>query len=558
MIYIEERGTCKIPGTTSLFIHFDYNQDIKDILKQLDLRIYNKETLEWEVPINKLSYLIRSFVKYDKITLKVLKEEEKITIEIPQYDFKTKPFKHQLEAIEYGLNHESWMLLDDMGMGKTLSMIYLAEILHYKKQLDHCLIICGVNSLKYNWISEIEKHSILSYKLLGTRYKKNGSAYIGSVQDRIEDLLNPIEEFFIITNIETLRESKVIEALKKKVNNIDMVVFDEAHKAKQPTSLQGKNLLKLNWPKRKIALTGTVLLNSPIDSYTPLKWTNSDNSTFSKFKQQYCEYGGFRGVQIVGYKNLDMLSKQIKLNSLRRKKEDYLDLPEKTYKLEYVEMNETQSKFYNEIRDGVIAEVDKVELNPMYAMSLSMRLRQATAWSGILSTNVHESAKLDRLDDLIDEIVAQGNKVVVFSTFKETLGEVERRLNQRGINNVVCHGDIKAEILQERKDYFQENDNCKVMLATWQKMGTGFTLTAANYAIFIDTPFTDGLFQQAADRIYRIGAKNNVTIITLITKNTIDERVEEIIERKAFMSDFVIDGNINKETATEFINFLLK
>ena len=220
-------------------------------------------------------------------------------------------------------------------------------------------------------------------------------------------------------------------------------------------------------------------------------------------------------------------------------------------------MNDTQSKFYEQIKQGIIDEIDLVEINPAYAMSLSARLRQATAWSGILSSTILESAKLDRIEELIDEILAQGNKAVIFSSFKETLKELERRLNKNGINNVRCDGDTPDAVIEERKVKFQTNDDCKVLIGTWQKMGTGHTLTAANYLIFIDTPFTDGLFQQASDRIYRIGVTKNVTIITMITKDTVDERVQEIIENKAELADFVVDGIIKPDGAYDFINFLL-
>lgn len=385
--------------------------------------------------------------------------------------------------------------------------------------------------------------------ILGSRYNKAGKRHIGSVKERVEDLLKPINEFFIITNIETLREEKVVQALKKQINKIDMIVLDEAHKAKSPTSSQGKNLLKLSWPRRKVALTGTILLNSPLDAYVPLKWIGYDCATYSKFKQQYCEYGGFRGVQIIGYKNLDMLQEQIKQISLRRKKEDVLDLPPKTYKNEYVEMNTEQEKFYEEIRQGILCEMDKVRINPDYAQALTTRLRQATAWTGALSTVVQQSAKLDRLEELIAEILEQGNKVLVFSTFKNTLDEVEYRMNKSFTRYVRCDGDLKDSVIWERKEEFENNPNVKVMLATWSKMGTGYTLTAANYVIFIDTPYTDGAFQQACDRAYRIGTNKNVTIITLITKNTVDERVLEIVESKRLLADYLVDGIISNNLA---------
>lgn len=557
MIYIEERKAKKVPGITTLFVDMNGNTIAKDILIQMKSAYHYKDTEIWEVPINKLAYLITMCIKFDKINLKLFKEEQKY-IKIPNdYEFKTNPFKHQLEGVEYGLNHDNWLLLDEMGLGKSAQIIYLAEILYKQGLLEHCLIICGVNSLKYNWLEEVKKHSNLAGMILGTRKKKKGKEYIGNMQDRIADLCKPIEPFFIITNIETLRDNKIIAALRKKINNIDMVVVDEAHKAKSPTSLQGRNLLKIDWPKRKIALTGTLLLNTPLDAYTALKWTGNEKATFTAFKEQYCEYGGFKNYQIIGFKNLDILHEQINTTSLRRKKEEVLDLPPKTYKIEYVEMNDAQTKFYEQIKQGVLDEIDLVNINPNYAMSLSARLRQATAWTGILSTSVLESAKLDRLEDILDEIICQGNKAVVFSNFKPTLLELEQRLNKNGINNVRCDGDTPESIIEERKHYFQTNDKCKVLIGTWQKMGTGYTLTAANYLIFIDTPFTDGLFQQAADRVHRIGANKNVTIITLITKDTVDERVQDIIEHKAELSDFVVDGIVRPDGAYDFINFLL-
>ena len=216
-----------------------------------------------------------------------------------------------------------------------------------------------------------------------------------------------------------------------------------------------------------------------------------------------------------------------------------------------------QDKFYNDIRNGILSEIDKVEINAAYAQSLIIRLRQATAWTGALSSTISQSAKIDRLQDLVKQIISQGNKVVVFSTFKPTLDEVERRL--KSIKYVRCDGDTPDALINERRNQFESDPNTKVLIGTWSKMGTGYTLTAANYAIFIDTPYTDGAFQQAADRVYRIGTDRNVTIITLVTKNTIDERVLEIVNSKRLLSDYVVDGvtptNLNDSRA--LLKFLI-
>lgn len=152
MIYIEEKPALRLPGITNLFIKVGYTDEYsKNVLRQLDFRYYHKDIKEWEVPITKLSYLISMFSTHDDIQLKVCKEEHTPSFSIPRdYPFRTKPYQYQLDGINYGLNHNNWLLLDEMGLGKTLQILYLSEVLKDKGELDHCLIICGVNSLKYN------------------------------------------------------------------------------------------------------------------------------------------------------------------------------------------------------------------------------------------------------------------------------------------------------------------------------------------------------------------------------------------------------------------------
>jgi len=145
---------------------------------------------------------------------------------------------------------------------------------------------------------------------------------------------------------------------------------------------------------------------------------------------------------------------------------------------------------------------------------------------------------------LVEQIVSSGNKVVVFSTFKETLETLKERL--KCYNPLVGTGDISDEEISSNVDKFQTNDKNKIFLGTWQKCGTGLTLTAATYMIFIDTPWTDAAFEQACDRIYRIGTTKPVTIYNLITSDSIDERVLEIVSDKAALADYVIDDTITE------------
>ena len=560
MIYVEEKQPIKLPGWSSIFITFTYNPKVVSVLKQLPLRYY--ENYVWEVPITDLKYIIENLSKIDTIQLKLMTTTHDKEIEIPQdYEFKTKPYNFQLDAIRYGINHKKWLLLDEMGLGKALTAIYIAEILYYLGKIDKCLVICGLNSLKWNWESEINKHSVLPCKILGKYTTSTGKVKVLSVEERTNDLLKNDDAFFLITNIETLRGEKVkkndkivienrfVKAVKKL--KIGMLIVDEVQYAKDPTSLQGEGLLKLDFIENIVVTSGTIIENSPLDSFVPMKLTGHIKSTLTTYKVYYCEKGEYN--KIIGYRHLNYLREHIGKVSLRRKKEDVLELPPKTYQIEYVEMNSKQEEFYNEIESGVYNQLDLVGNNPVLEFSIKARLRQATAWTGMLSSTIKESAKLDRLYELINDITEQGDKVLVFSTYKATLQQAESQLKQ--FNTVLCDGDVGDAEIEQRKIKFQTDPECKIMLATWQKMGTGHTLTAANYVIFIDTPYNDSKFTQAGDRAYRIGTTKNVTIITLVTKNTYDERVLEIVQNKEMLSDFLID-DIADEENVNFMNMI--
>lgn len=545
MITIQERQTKSVPGITSLFVSFDFNKQIVEEIKLLNNCNYNPNTKEWEIPITNLSELIDRMCVYDYITLQLLDHESESTTEYELQKYKTQPFSYQLEGINYGLNHDSWLLLDAPGLGKTLQLTYLAQELKERHGLQHCLIICGINTLKTNWKNEIEKHSDLSCRILGQRLNRKGKLVVDGIAERLKQLKEPIEEFFVITNIETLRDDKIVNAiLKNKHNKFDMIVVDEIHKAKSNQSAQGKHLLKLNKARYKIGATGTLLLNNPLDAYVPLKWIGAERSTYSNFRYYYCEYGGPFNNMLIGFKNVSILQDQLKKYSLRRTK-DILDLPPKNIITEYVDMSDAQSIFYDNIKSGIFQQVDKVKLTTANVLSLVTRLRQATACPSILTTENIPSAKMDRAEDLAEQIVNSGEKVVIFSTFKETVYNLAERLKGYGL--VIATGDQKDNEIEEAKRKFQEDPNTKIFIGTWQKCGTGITLTAASYLIFLDTPFTEAEFTQASDRIYRIGTKRSVFIYNLITKDTVDERVLELVTDKGAISDYIVDEKITTQ-----------
>lgn len=231
MILLQEKKSEKLPQLTSIFISFNYNKDIVEAVKNIGDAIYDKKNRYWEIPVSKLHIAIDKLSKFDDLQLDSLDEVEENNTVYELDNFKTTPFPYQIEAIQYALNHNKFMLLDGMGLGKSLQSIYAAQEIKKYHNIEHCLVICGVNTLKSNWKKEINLHSDLDCVILGEKKTKGGKEVIGSVQERLEQLKNPIKEFFVITNIETLRNDDIIKEINKgKANKFDMIILDEAHK----------------------------------------------------------------------------------------------------------------------------------------------------------------------------------------------------------------------------------------------------------------------------------------------------------------------------------------
>lgn len=562
MIYILEDKKRKLQGDTSLFIMFEYNQEIVSKIKAQGIYYYHKDNHLWEVLLTSLANLLDEFAYIDDVTL-IVQDKEEIVDEIePVLEHKIKPFSYQLQDIKYGLNHDKFYLLLDPGLGKTLISTYIAEELQNREKIEHCLVICGIASLRDNWKKEINKTSTLDCMIVGERINKNNRRVWMSIPERVEQLMRPIKEFFIIINVESLVDSRIIDALKKGPNKIDMIIADELHKMSGTGAKRSNNMLELT-AKHMIGMTGTLLVNSPINCYNSLVWLGFEKKrTLTKFKSMYCIYNDSH--QIVGYKNLDILQQEIANHGVRRIKSETLDLPEITTIDEYLTMSDSQSKFYYDIADSIrknsrtkqlaIKSCDKIELDTTNFLSIITRLRQATTSPSYLTSQNIQSVKLERAKSLIEEIINSGEKVVVFSSFKEPLSVLQKDLIE--YNPLLLTGDVSDTEFSSNIDKFQDDDKYKVILGTFSKAGTGITLTKATYMVMLDEPWTYSLYCQARDRIYRIGSNRPVTIYNLICENTIDAKIAEIICRKRALSNYIIDDIDDTETLNILQNFV--
>lgn len=578
MVYIEIAQPERLKPTSlsklSAFVSFEYDSNLVSIIKSMGTRVYIPDKKTWEIPESAVPMLMSRLHDYDVLLRgKMRHETPESHAQLPSgFMFTTKPYKHQMEGVIYGLEHESFLLGDDQGLGKTKEIIDIAMCRKQTDGIKHCLIICGINGNKYNWADEVKIHSKEDSWILGTRFTKRPPIKMieGSTKDKLEDLNNIPCQFFWITNIETLRGGSFKEKQGKRTvirfpiaekiqelcdrGIIGMIAFDEAHKAKNPDSQQGRALLSIDCKGPKIPMSGTFVLNNPLDLYLPLRWAGFETHSFYAYKQHYCTMGGFGGKEIVGYKNLDELRSMVSKVMLRRVKGDVLDLPPKVHTIEWVDAYPEQKSLYKDVRDQVRDNIDKVKVHPD-PLSEMLRLRQVTGYPGIISSTVTKSAKMDRMEELVEEEVAVGGKAIIFSNWSEMTNVIRHKLKK--YNPAYITGEVGSVQRMEEKDRFQNDPNCKVMIGTIGALGTGFTLTAAQLVIFVDEPWNRGIKDQAEDRAHRIGTRGTVRIVTILTRDTVDEGVYNLVQKKGKMADLLVDGKVDGKNVDNVLSYLL-
>jgi SNF2 family DNA or RNA helicase len=208
--------------------------------------------------------------------------------------------------------------------------------------------------------------------------------------------------------------------------------------------------------------------------------------------------------------------------------------------IEVLEPEDDQRKFYDAIKEGVKEEADKIELKTSSLLALTTRLRQATACPSLLTTQKVSNCKIDRCVELIQELTSQGEKVVVLSVFKETLNELAAKLDQ--FRYSINTGDVPDAVVASNVSRFQDDPREQVFAGTWGKVGTGWTLNSASYLICLDTPYTAAMFDQGTDRIWRVNNTRPAFITVLMCADSIDERVQQIIETKKELGEYLVDG----------------
>ena len=558
VIYVEINKPYKVSpilSDKSAFLKFDYKEEIVNYLKTLHNRNWNPKLKEWEIEESQLLSFIKKFPDYKfKICNKLKNQEIKLSKDIPNNytEFnKINPYPFQKEGIHIGINKPELLLADSCGLGKSLSAYHISNINTNKKIL---IIVCSA-ALKYNWKKEINKLSdINKCYVLGEETKK------GTVKDKIEDIKDIITldspYKYFITNKELFSKSEeAVKLIIDKINQgiIEQIIIDEAHLGfTNPKNNIAKAVLKMD-PKYKMLITGTPMKNVPTDFYCYLKWFKVINTDYWHFEKEVTIKNKWGNV--VEYVHPEKIAEKIQPYMLRRKKEEVLsELPEKTIEDTIIEMSDEHKKLYLQIiHDIVYTKNGKENKKEEYVNDSDTILGEIMNAQKCVSLpkwcdenfDIKYDNKLKHIEELLDNIVKEGNKAIIFSHFTHTTRFYKEHFSK--YNPAYITGELSDKEKSAQEDKLNNDDTCKLCIIS-QAGGQGLNLIAASYLIMIDYPWTMSNYQQITDRIHRIGQKNNVTIYNLIYKDTIDEQAISLINNKGDLSDCMIEGSEKIDT----------
>ncbi len=408
-------------------------------------------------------------------------------------------------------------LADDMGLGKTIQALVLLQKEKEAGTTQPSLVVCPT-SVVYNWQIEAERFTPKLHTLIHT----------GVQREKSEDAFNGFDIVFTTYGI-MMRDFQFLK-------NIDFhyLILDESQKIKNPNSQSAYVACHLN-ASHRLVLTGTPVENNTLELWSQFQFLNRGMlGTLNYFRQAFA-------TQIEKYQNEEtaqLLQKMIYPFVLRRtKKMVAQDLPEKSEQMLLCELSETQKKAYTTWRDAYRAKLlklideqglDKSKMNVLEGLT---KLRQIANHPALIDPEVEEdSGKFEVLFDLVEDIVNEGHKLLLFSQFVKMLKLVRQRFDKLGISYEYLDGQTRNR--QDKVDNFQNNEQVRAFLISLKAGGTGLNLTAADYVIHVDPWWNPAVEMQATDRAHRIGQHKHVFVYKLITKDTVEEKIVQLQERK--------------------------
>jgi SNF2 family DNA or RNA helicase len=470
---------------------------------------------------------------------------------VRNYRFKTKPYEHQLIALEKSWDKDEYAYFMEMGTGKSKVLIDNIAMLYDKGKINAAMIIAPKGVYR-NWLSsEIPTHlpSHIQYKsVLWT-------ALTSKTKDKeYQSLFETDYNLHIfIMNVEALSTPKGLTFARKFLScHNTLIAVDESTTIKTPKAARTKNIVGIaSLAKYRRILTGSPVTKSPLDLYTQCKFLNEDLLGFASyysFQNRYAcmvdkWFGGRKVSVIKSYQRLDELSKLIEPFSYRVLKEDCLDLPDKIYIKREVELTDEQLKLYQSMKLVAMAALKGKVVKAPHVLTQMMRLHQITC--GHLKTESGEIVNIEnnRIKELLNVLEEVEGKVIIWANYIHDIENiVEAVKKEHGNDSVVqYYGAIESDQRQKAIEKFQDPRSAvRFFVGNPQTGGYGITLTEANTVIYYSNGYDLEKRLQSEDRAHRIGQKKSVTYIDLIAEKTVDEKIVKALRKKINIASEVL------------------
>lgn len=540
------------------FVTLEDNKDIEfltTLIDGLDISYKNIED-KIQLPISRAMYLDKLLENNEQVDVTTNKEYDNLVQDVSvKEEYENVPNELKDILRDYQKVGNKWLstldkygfggiLADDMGLGKTIQI--LSVLLMTKKEEKNCgaSIVVAPSSLTLNWKSETEK------------FTKDLSILIinGNAEER-KKKINQMKKYdLVITSYDLLKRD--IEEYEALDYTFRYIIADEAQYIKNNNTQNSKAIKRIK-AQTKFALTGTPMENSLSELWSIFDYIMPGYLfTYKKFKKNY-ELPIAREHDEETLTKLKMIIEPFILR--RTKKEVLKELPDKTTIVLNNEMQEEQEKIYlsylAQARDELREEIEDkgFEQSRIKILALLTRLRQICCHPSLFISNYKEgSGKLNQCIELVKDAVQSGHKMLLFSGYTSMFEIIEQALKKEGINYLKLTGKTSVKDRFELIEQFNNDENIKVFLISLKAGGTGINLTSADMVIHYDPWWNLSVENQATDRTHRIGQTKKVQVYKLITKNSIEEKIYDLQQRKKELIDNMLS------TDTKFINKLSK
>ena len=468
------------------------------------------------------------------------------------YNFKTKPYKHQLTALEKSWDKTEYGYFMEMGTGKSKVLVDNMAMLYDKGKINGALIVAP-KGVYNNWFTqEIPNHLVDHIQPTMVLWTPSNS--IKKKEEYKTLFKTSFDLHILIMNVEAFSTKKGLEFAYKFMSCHDtMFAIDESTTIKNPSAKRTKSILSLSkLAKYKRILTGSPVTKSPLDLYTQCNFLNEfllGFSSFYTFRNRYANmiernFGG-RKVQLIGsYKRLDELSDKLKFFTYRVLKEDCLDLPPKVYTKREIELTEEQTKAYATMKSAALALLNGKMATAPHVLTQMMRLHQITCGHLKNDDGTITELKNNRLKELLSLLEEVEGKVIIWANYIHDIEHIVKEIKkEHGEDSIVqYYGAVSQEDRADAIKKFQDvKSPARFFIGNPQTGGYGITLTAANTVVYYSNGYDLEKRLQSEDRAHRIGQEKSVTYIDFIAPKTIDEKIVKALRGKMNIANKIMD-----------------